>query len=229
MALQQHQTLHVILRLTLLSVIAASTVMAIIATLMYPPLLTMPNSTSYILKLVIMLLFYGILVLRATSPATDQTILRVGTLFGLAACILEIVHILVENFGHLNARTETISTGIFMAGLFILFALSGYVVTRDKGNIASGMWCGSWSAVVCMLIVITYGLSQLFWSFETMEKHNVGNPDFIRTGWSDLHAFVIADIFEAGFKILFVGLVAGMIFGCCGAVAAKLLFKKIKV
>ena len=224
------QTPYRILRLTLLSVIAASTVMVIIAALMYPALLTMPGSTSYILRLVIMLLLYVILVLRATIPATDQTILRVGTLFGVIACILEIVHILIENFGRLNARTETISTGIFMVGLFFLFGLSGYVVTYSKRNIISGMWAGSWSAVVCMLIVMTYGLTQLFWSFETMEKHNIGNPDFIRTGWNDLHAFVIADIFEACFKILFVGPVAGIIFGLIGAATARVFISnKVKV
>src|SRR5260221_837483 len=205
------------LRFTLLSLIAASMAMAILATLLYPPLLTMPNSATYILKLMIMLVLHSIFILWATRSPADQIVLRIGTLFGAIACSLEIVHILIEVFGSLNARTETISTGLFMISLFVLFGMSGYFAGSNKRNLISGVWTGLWSAVVCMLVVMTYGLSQLFWSFDALEKRNVGNPDFVRTGWTDLHAFVIADIFEACFKILFLGPVAGIIFGLSGA------------
>ena len=88
------------------------------------------------------------------------------------------------------------------------------------------MWAASWSAVVCMLIVMTFGLSQLFWSFEALEKHDIGDPDFIRTGWSDMHAFVIADIFEACFKVSFLGPIIGIVFGLLGAAIARLFISK---
>ncbi len=144
--------------------------MAILATLLYPPLLTMPNSATYILKLMIMLVLHSIFILWATRSPADQIVLRIGTLFGAIACSLEIVHILIEVFGSLNARTETISTGLFMISLFVLFGMSGYFAGSNKRNLISGVWTGLWSAVVCMLVVMTYGLSQLFWSFEALEK-----------------------------------------------------------
>ena len=195
--------------------------MAVIATFMYSPLLTMPHVYSYILELGAMHLIYIGIVIWATKPSIVLTTLRIATFFGVIAGLLEIIHISIENFGHLNAQAETVSTGIFMGGLFVLFAVSGYWITLNNRNAISGMLGGSWSAVVCMLIVMTYALSQLFWSFGALEKHDIGDPDFIRTGWTDMHAFVIADIFEAGFKILFIGPIAGIIFGLFGTAIAR--------
>jgi hypothetical protein len=59
-----------------------------------------------------------------------------------------------------------------------------------------------------------------------LENRNNGNPDFIRSGWTDIHAFTIADIFEACFKILFLGPVLGIIFGLLGAALSRLLVRK---
>jgi hypothetical protein len=68
----------------------------------------------------------------------------------------------IENFGQLDAEAETESTGIFMDGLFLLFAMSGFRITLRNRNVISGTLGGSWSTVVCKLLVMTYGLSQLF-------------------------------------------------------------------
>lgn len=204
--------------------------MAIVATLTYPPLLTMPNSYSYMLELAAMLLLYIFIVMWATRPSIIISQSKKAIFFGAMAGLLEIVHISIENFGHLAPRAETVYTGIFMTGLFFLFGVSGYRIAGDQRNVISGMLGASWSAVICMLLVITYGLSLLFWSFRAIEKHNIGNPDFIRTGWTDMHAFVIADIFEACFKVLFLGPVAGIIFGLLGAIIAHVLIgKRIQV
>ena len=211
------------LRSILLVVIAINIIMTIIATVMYPPLLTMPHSYSYILELAVMLLLYIAIVMWATRTSIVLTTLKTATFFGIIAGLFEIVHISIENFGNLNAHAETVSTGIFMGGLFLLFAMSGYRITINKRNIISGMLGASWSSVVCMLAVMTYGLSQLFWSFGAIEKHDIGDPDFIRTGWTDMHAFVIADVFEACIKILFLGPILGIIFGLLGAATARFL------
>jgi hypothetical protein len=153
---------HSALRSVLLVVITINITMTIIAAIIYPPLLIMPHSNSYILELGVMLLLYIAIVIWATRPSIVLTTLRTATFFGVIAGLFEIVHISLENFGHLNAHAETIYTGIFMGGLFLLFAVSGYRITINKRNAISGIWGASWSAVVCMLIVITYGLSQLF-------------------------------------------------------------------
>jgi hypothetical protein len=221
---------HNSIRLILLVVISIDIIMVIISTFMYPPLLTMPHFYTYILELGVMLPLYIAIVLWATRPSTVLTTLRIAAFFGLMAGLLEIVHISIEDFGHMNAHAETVSTGIFMGGLFLLFAVSGYCITLNRRNVISGMLGASWSAVVCMLIVMTYGLSQLFWSFGAIENHDIGDPDFIRTGWTDMHAFVIADIFEACFKILLLGPIVGLVFGLFGAVIAYFFIaRKVQV
>lgn len=212
---------HRLLRVNLLMLLAISIIMTIIATFMYPPLLTMPHFYSYILKLGLMLFLHTGIVILGTRHYFDLSALKTATFFGIIVSLVEIVHILIEDFGHMDGHTESVSTGIFMVGEFLLFGVAGFFVTLRKGSIIPGMLAGSWSSVVCMLIVMTFGLSQLFWSFGAMEKHNIGNPDFIRTGWTDLHAFTIADIFEACFKILFVGPIVGLIFGLLGAGMAR--------
>jgi hypothetical protein len=217
---------HNNLRQVLLYVVAINIIMTIIATFMYTPLLTMPHFSLYILEIGVMLLVYILIAVLVTRPSIDIIILRIATFFGILAALLEIIHISIENFAHLSAHDETISTGIFMSGLFLLFAVSGFRITLNKRNVVSGMLGASWSAVVCMLIVMTFGLSQLFWSFGALQTHDIGDPDFIRIGWKDLHAFVIADIFEACFKILFIGPIAGIIFGLIGAVIARLFVSR---
>ena len=163
-------------------------------------LLSMPHSILYVLELGIILLVYTFLVIFITRNSTNQTTIRRGTLFGLLASLLEIIHITIETFGGLSSKAETISTGIFMLGLFIIFGITGFIITKNSRKIILGLLGGFWSGMVCMLIVMAYGLSQLFWSFHAIEVHNIGNPDFTRSGWTDLHAFTIADMFEASLK-----------------------------
>jgi hypothetical protein len=220
------------IRITFIGLIIVNFVVTIIATFMYPPLLSMPHSILYVLELGIILLVYIFLVIFITRNSTNQTIVRRGILFGLLASLLEIIHITVEIFGGLSSKAETISTGIFMFGLFIIFGITGFIITKNCRKIILGLLGGFWSGIVCMLIVMTYGLSQLFWSFHALEVHNTGNPDFIRSGWTDMHAFTIADIFEASFKILFLGPFIGMLFGFIGGSLAWILnfknFRQIK-
>ena len=64
---------------------------------------------------------------------------------------------------------------------------------------------------------MTYGFSELFWGLPRLEERNIGSPDFLRSGWTDLHSFTIADVFEAGFKILLIGPIAGAVLGGLGA------------
>ena len=128
---------------------------------------------------------------------------------GLACGTLEVVHITLENFGHLSPRAESISTGAFLLGLLLLWGIAGYRVTRSTRDMGAGVLAGSWSAMVGMLLATAYGFSQLFWGLPGLEHRNIGSPDLLRSGWTDLHVFTIADVFESGLKILLVGLSPG--------------------
>jgi hypothetical protein len=214
------------LRTTLLLVIASNLVMVGIRIVLDPQLIGLPGGLRSALEPDALLTLGAIIVTWATSrdSRVAQAIVQEGTAVGLVAGTLEIVHITLENYAHFSARVESVSTGGFMLGLLLLWCIAGYRVTRRTADLFAGLMAGSWSAMVGMLMAMTYGFSQLFWGLPRLEQRNVGSPDFVRSGWTDLHTFTIADIFEAGFKILFIGPVVGAILGWLGAIIARVIF-----
>ena len=213
------------LRLALLLSIALSLAMIVARTTLDSRLLGLPGGLRAVLEPACLLIVDALVVIWATRPGDQvgQAVIREGTALGLIAGVLEIVHITVENYGHLDPRAESASTGAFLLGLLLLWAAAGYRVALGTSRIGAAMLAGSWCATVGMLLTVNYGFSQLFWDLPALERKNVLSPDFLRSGWTDLHAFTIADIFEAGFKVLLVGPVAGSILGALGGVAARLV------
>jgi hypothetical protein len=210
------------LRITLLLVIAVNLVMIGGRVFFTPELLGMPGGLQSALEPAALMSLGALVVIWATSHAglVDRAVLREGTGLGLVSGTLEVVHITLENYGHFNARLESVMTGAFLLGLLLLWGVAGYRVIRRTGVFGAGLLAGSWSAMVGMLIAATYGISQLFWGLSRLEKRNIGSPDFERSGWTDLHAFTIADVFEAAFKVLLIGPVAGALLGGLGALIA---------
>jgi hypothetical protein len=210
------------LRTALVLVIALNLVMIGIRVMLDPQLLGMPGGLRSALEPAALLTLIALVVLWATrsDSRVAQTVVREGTAVGLASGTIEVVHIAVENFGHLSPRVESVATGGFLVGLLLLWGIAGYRVTRSTADLAAGVLAGSWSAMVGMLIATSFGFAQLFWDLSRLEQRNTGSPDFLRSGWTDLHTFTIADVFEAGFKILLIGPVAGAVFGGVGALVA---------
>jgi len=216
------------LRFALLLGIALNLVMIGVRVSIYPQFFRMPGSLTSMIEPVILLILYAPIVLWATSKggSVGQAVLLNGTSLGLASGVLEIIHISVENFARFSPRAETISTGAFMLSLLALWGTAGYLAARSASEVGAGLLTGSWSAMVGLLLTVTFGFSQLFWSLMRLEQRDIGSPDFLRSGWTDLHAFAIADVFEAGFKVLFVAPIAGAIFGGLGGVTAYIIPRK---
>lgn len=213
------------LRITLLLVIALNLVMVGIRVFLDPQILGMPGGLQSALEPAALLTLDALIVIWATNgdSPVSRAVVREGTIVGLISGTLEVVHITLENFGHFNARVESVSTGGILLGLLLLWGIAGYRVTRSTAEFGAGLLAGSWSAMVGMLMAMTYGFSQLFWGLPRLEQRNVGSPDFLRSGWTDLHTFTIADVFEAGFKVLLIGPVAGAVLGGLGAIIARMI------
>lgn len=206
----------------LLASIALSLAMVAVGTILHPQVLRMPGGAAAVLQPTVLLLLCVPLVTWATGDGSPKRVaaLRIGTAIGLCCGVLEIVHIGVEGFANLGARAQTISTGGFTLGLLLLWGTAGFLAVRHRPGSAPGWLAGGWSAVVGMLMAVTYGFSQLYWALSRLERQNVGSPDLIRSGWADLRAFTIADLFEAGFKILVIGPILGAVFGGLGGLVA---------
>jgi hypothetical protein len=211
------------LRTILLMVVAFNLLMIGIRIVLDPQILGMTGGRQSALEPAALLTLYALVVTWATrgDSRPTQAIVREGTAVGLVSGTLEVLHITLENYGHFNARVESVSTGGFLLALLLLWCVVGYRVTRSTAVNTAGLLAGAWSALVGMLMAMTYGFSQLFWDLPRLEQRNVGSPDFLRSGWTDLRAFTIADIFEAGFKILLIGPVAGAVVGGLGGVIAR--------
>lgn len=211
-------------RWLLLLSIGLSLAMVAAQMVLHPEVLGMAGGPAAVLQPVVLLLLCVPLVIWATagSSPTRQAALQTGTTVGLACGILEIVHIAVEGFGGLEAHAETVATGVFTLGLLLFWGSAGFFAVRHRGACGRGWLAGGWSGVVGMLMVVTCGFSQLYWALPRLEHKNIGSPDLIRSGWTDLRAFTIADLFEAGFKVLLLGPVVGAALGGIGGLVARL-------
>lgn len=194
----------------------------------YPAILSLAGAMPIIAGCALLLLTVGVFVCWVTTRPTPaiRTAIAAGSGIGLVAGILEAIHIAVENFAGLNPHAESVSTALFMLALFLFWMVAGYRSAGITCRWSSGALAGLWSAIVTMLIAVTFGFVLLLVALPTLERRNLGSPDFARSGWTDLHAFAIADTFEAGTKVLTVGPILGMLWGSLGAGIARIRPKK---
>jgi hypothetical protein len=208
------------LRSTLLFAIALSLMLIALPVSLYPPLLDLPGGWVSGAEAVVLLVVHASFLIWATRSANGLgwAVLSRAALFGLISATVEAVHISMETFVHLNARAATISTGAFMLSLFLVWAIAGYSAARSR--ISLGWRAGLGSATFAMLLVSAFGLLLLNLCPHRLELNNIGSPDLIRSGWTDLRAFTIADIFEAVVKVLTIGPILGAVFGGIGGLLA---------
>jgi hypothetical protein len=213
------------LRVTLLLVISLSLVLIVVGVSRYPPRLAQRGGWVSGTEAAVLLIVHAAIVVWATRKGNlrGDTVLVKATAFGLISGGLEVVHISVENFAHLSARAGTISTGVFMFSLVLLWGIAGYAAARIAGKAGLGWLAGLWSATVAVLLTSAFGLILLNLSPHQLELNNIGSPDLIRSGWTDLRAFTIADLFEAVVKVLTMGPVLGAAFGGIGGVLAGIV------
>ena len=184
--------------------------------------LRMPDGATYVVEAAAPLLAYGLISFRvpAVHLAHRQPALRQGTSVGLVGGVLHIIHLALETFGNHLGENSTI-TLVFMLGGFLLWGFAGYRVTRETGDIKAGMLAGCWSAMVSVLMVVTFGLVLMSMDFPSPAYVSTWS-EFKASGWPNARAFNIANTFEAVLSHLVIGPIAGAIFGVLGIGIAKL-------
>jgi hypothetical protein len=211
-------------RIALLVGITLSLTMMGISVFLYRPLLAMPGGPTYVLETTVALVAYGSLIVWATrsNGSLRGTVLLLGTPVGLIAAAVQIVHLVTENFVHFGAPWEGITTLTFMLGTFLLWGVAGYRCARSIGAAGPAAVAGSWSAVVTMSILVTFGFAlELYLAVPKPEY--VGTwREFKRSGWTDVHAFTIANALDAALSRFIIGPIVGAIFGGAAGVIARL-------
>jgi hypothetical protein len=212
----------VTIRVSLLIAIALNLLMIAARVFQYRPFLAMPGSITFIVEPAVLLIVYGLLVLWVTSTGgpTRQTVLLWGTSFGLVAGALEVAHMILENFGGRIGENSTI-TLVFMFAAFLIWGLAGYRAARRTMSPWSGVLAGCWSAIVTMLLVVTFGFVLMCFTAPQID-YIATWAEFKRSGWPDVRAFAIANTLESGFSHLLTGPIVGAIFGGIATILSRI-------
>jgi hypothetical protein len=181
----------------------------------YRPLFAMPGGSTFALETTVVLLLYGTLIVWATRSdgPLRRTVLRIGTPVGLAAAVVQITHLAAENFMHLGDPWEGTTTLTFMLGTFLIWSVAGYRSARSAGAILPGVLAGSWSAIVTMSILVTFGFALEFYLVTPKPEYVATWGEFKRSGWPDVRAFTIATSLDSALSHLIAGPIVGAIFG----------------
>ncbi len=206
----------------LLSVLASLALIASAAMGVDSPL-GMSGGRVYVVEATVPLLVYGLISFWAPTLRVMQRgpALPLGTSIGIIGGVLQIIHLALENFGRRVGENSTVTLAFMLSG-FLIWGMAGYWVTRETGEVKTGMVASCWSAMVSVLMAVTFGL--------ILMSANLPSPAYVATwsefkqsGWSNAHAFAIANSLEAVFSHLCIGPIIGTMFGILGAGIARLL------
>ena len=128
------------LRVALLLAIALDLAMVGTRVALDPQLLGLPGGPRSAIEPAALLALGALLVIWATrgDGPSRLAVLREGTAAGLVGGAVEVAHITVENFGHLSPSVESASTGAFLLGLLLVWAVAGYRAARSTSDVVGG-------------------------------------------------------------------------------------------
>ena len=183
----------------------------------------MSGGLLYVVEATLPLLAYGLIFYRAPTFRVMQggSALHVGTVVGIIGGVLQIIQLALENFGRRIGENSSVTLA-FMLGTFLIWGAAGFWVRRKAGTVKIGVMASCWGAMVSVLMAVTFGLVLMTAGFPS-PAYVATWGEFKQSGWSNAHAFAIANSLEAVLSHLVVGPVAGTIFGMLGVGVAKLL------
>jgi hypothetical protein len=212
-----------LLRRVLILTIAVNLCLIVIRVSTYRPLLAMHGSIRFIVEPLVGLLGCGLFALAATSARCVKLpgVLRPATAWGLIGGAILVVHMALEIFGSHIGENGSITLAAMLI-TFLLWGVAGFVAARATASSFLGLLGGCWSAVVSVLMAVSFGFALMF--FEVPSPGYVATWEvFKQSGWSDVHAFSIANSLDSGFTHLLCGLVLGSIIGAIAGGIARIL------
>ena len=209
------------LGVALFSLIALNVAMAVFAVARYPALFEQHSALVYVLELIGILLLYTVLtayLVRVRGGAWN-TILLNATVFGVITGALELMNIGLENAAPAVALSPAVSIG-FMAIVFSLWGIGGARTVRSGNSIRVGMATAILSAGICMLIAVAAGFLIEFFVAPPDPATVSMWAEYRRSGWTDAHAFGLANTLDSACTHLVIAPIVAMVFGSIGSLLA---------
>jgi hypothetical protein len=209
------------LRLWLLALIVCDLGLVALRLVTYAAFFAMPGALGYLIAPVVMLAIYATAIftlplLAGRFPGVT-TAVRAGTVVGLIGGALDLVNITLESLLALPKSIVTLTTLAAMLGLFLAFAVAGFLGALSSGSFRLGVGAAVWSAVVALLLAVTFGFLLVNTSLPQLAQDERGDPDYVRSGWTDVRAFAIANTLDAGFTHLVEGPIIAVALGAAGS------------
>ena len=184
----------------------------------YPAFLRQPGSLAYLAEPLVLLVIYVAVVLAVTGrTGRDQRrLLWAAAIVGLATGAMEVANISVETFTNLSGPANLATTAPFILGPFVIWGVVGGWAARATGSLRLGLLAAVWSAMVTMVVGVTYGFALALTAPGRLTRILADDPDRIRSGWSDVRAYVLANAFDNGFTHLLGAVLVGTAVGLVG-------------
>jgi hypothetical protein len=201
--------------LALLGVDVALVVARVIS---YPFFLRQSGSGLYLAEPLLLLAIYTAVALAvARAPGLHRwRVLRAAAVVAIALGAIEVANISVETVADLSGTASLATTAPLILGPFAVWSLVAGWAARVTGSLRMGLLAAVWTAMVTMVIAVTYGFVLLLAAPNRLARNLLTDPDYARSGWPDIKAFALANTFDNGFTHLLGGLLVGSIVGLIG-------------
>lgn len=208
----------------LVVLIAASIGMAVAATERSAGWFLHPGARAYLLEAVLALVAYAgaIIVIVANCGEEWDVELRNAAIFGGLAGLVELVVMALES----GASSSMGSLAWPIIGMLVILALwgaAGARTTRELHHFRPGVAAAVMSAGVCMVIAVAAGFAIEFFISPPAGDDVRTWIEFKRSGWTDAHAFAIANTLRSGLTHLWLGPVLALLVGSLGAAIGRTL------
>jgi hypothetical protein len=192
----------------------------------HPAFFSQPGAALLVVELVSALLAYGIAVMwiAKTRDARWDGTIRSAALFGLLGGTMEALNIAIENGVPAAVHVPALPL-VFMLAIFTSWGVAGLQAARSLHSIRAGLLTAVSSAGICMLLGVTAGLGIELLA-PPLPAYVATWAEFKRSGWTDAHAFALANTLDSAFTHLIVGPVVALVFGGVASLLAQFSFSK---
>jgi hypothetical protein len=193
----------------------------------YPALLSQPGARTFVAEPIGVLVAYAIAVvcIARTHGTYWDGILSTAIIFGILAGTFEIINIGIENGIPFAFRGSALQI-VFMLSIFTSWGIAGFRTARSLASIRAGLLAAVCSAGICMLIAVAAGFLIQFLLVSPRPEYVYTWSEFKRSGWTDPHAFEIANTLDSGFTHLIIAPVVALVFGGVASLLARVTLPK---